>query len=184
MTSFLKPGRMLIKLALPQLAMAALPQSQPLLRQRFNLMQTMQNYAFDGFTLLGLIICAVIFSGAAWHAFGTYHEIQLGKKMGRSGGDSRRWRRHPRCRHFSGHQGFKYSLKRAVAMTELSDDGTLIFPSCAIEQSASHLGGLTADEMWATLALSTGAGLVIGIPAAILTRFGHLSMAPPCSVLS
>lgn len=24
--------------------------------------------------------CAVIFSGVAWHAFGTYHEIQHGKK--------------------------------------------------------------------------------------------------------
>ncbi|KWV74950.1 TIGR03745 family integrating conjugative element membrane protein [Pseudomonas lactis] len=82
MTSSLKPGRMLIGLlALPQLAMAALPQSQPPTRgEGSNLMQTMQNYAFDGFTLLGLIICAVIFSGVAWHAFGTYHEIQLGKK--------------------------------------------------------------------------------------------------------
>jgi integrating conjugative element membrane protein (TIGR03745 family) len=61
--------------------MAALPQSQPPTRgEGSNLMQTMQNYAFDGFSLLGLIICAVIFSGVAWHAFGTYHEIQHGKK--------------------------------------------------------------------------------------------------------
>ena len=45
-----------------------------------NMIQTMQNYAYDGFLLLGLIICAVIFCGVAWHAFSTYHEIQLGKK--------------------------------------------------------------------------------------------------------
>lgn len=83
--SLLSPTRGLLIsiLALPQLAMAALPQSQPPTRgEGSNLMQTMQNYAFDGFSLLGLIICAVIFSGVAWHAFGTYHEIQHGKKNG------------------------------------------------------------------------------------------------------
>ena len=68
-------------LALPQLSMAALPQSQPPTRgEGSNLMQTMQNYAFDGMSLLGLIVCAVIFTGVAWHAFGVYHEIQHGKK--------------------------------------------------------------------------------------------------------
>ncbi|CAD0264637.1 MULTISPECIES: TIGR03745 family integrating conjugative element membrane protein [Pseudomonas] len=82
MTLHQQTRRLLIGIiALPQLAMAALPQSQPPTRgEGSNLMQTMQNYAFDGFSLLGLIICAVIFSGVAWHAFGTYHEIQLGKK--------------------------------------------------------------------------------------------------------
>ncbi len=68
-------------LALPQLSMAALPQSQPPTRgEGSNLMQTMQNYAFDGMSLMGLIVCAVIFTGVAWHAFGVYHEIQHGKK--------------------------------------------------------------------------------------------------------
>ncbi|MBI6907081.1 TIGR03745 family integrating conjugative element membrane protein [Pseudomonas palleroniana] len=68
-------------LALPQLSMAALPQSQPPTRgEGSNLMQTMQNYAFDGMSLIGLIVCAVIFIGVAWHAFGVYHEIQHGKK--------------------------------------------------------------------------------------------------------
>lgn len=68
-------------LALPPLAMAGLPAAQPPSRgEGTNMIQTMQNYAYDGFLLLGLIICAVIFCGVAWHAFGTYHEIQLGKK--------------------------------------------------------------------------------------------------------
>ena len=67
--------------ALPSLAMAGLPAAQPPSRgEGVNMIQTMQNYAYDGFLLLGLIICAVIFCGVAWHAFGTYHEIQLGKK--------------------------------------------------------------------------------------------------------
>lgn len=64
--SLLSPTRGLLIsiLALPQLAMAALPQSQPPTRgEGSNLMQTMQNYAFDGFSLLGLIICAVISAG-------------------------------------------------------------------------------------------------------------------------
>ncbi|PUA42073.1 TIGR03745 family integrating conjugative element membrane protein [Pseudomonas protegens] len=69
----------LTSLAFPVLA--ALPQAQPPSRgEGANLMKTMQNYAYDGFLLLGLIICAVVFSGVAWHAFGTYHEIQVGKK--------------------------------------------------------------------------------------------------------
>ena len=66
MTLHQQTRRLLIGIiALPQLAMAALPQSQPPTRgEGSNLMQTMQNYAFDGFSLLGLIICAVIFSGS------------------------------------------------------------------------------------------------------------------------
>lgn len=68
-------------LILPRLALAGLPAAQPPSRgEGTNMIQTMQNYAYDGFLLLGLIICAVIFCGVAWHAFGTYHEIQLGKK--------------------------------------------------------------------------------------------------------
>ena len=59
-------------------------------------------------------------------------------------------------------------------MTELSDDGTLIFLPVRLNNQPVIMGGLTADEMWATLALSTGAGLVIGIPAAILTQIWAL----------
>ena len=67
--------------ALPSLSMAGLPAAQPPSRgEGVNMIQTIQNYDYDGFLLLGLIICAVIFCGVAWHAFGTYHEIQLGKK--------------------------------------------------------------------------------------------------------
>ena len=67
--------------ALPGLAMAGLPTAQaPSRGEGTNLIQTMQNFAYDGSLLIGLIICTVVFCGVAWHAFGTYHEIQLGKK--------------------------------------------------------------------------------------------------------
>ncbi|MGY2502049.1 TIGR03750 family conjugal transfer protein [Pseudomonas azotoformans] len=39
------------------------------------------------------------------------------------------------------------------------------------------LNGLTADEMWATLALSAGTGLVVGVLAAILTHIWALIIA-------
>ncbi|NWB94821.1 MULTISPECIES: TIGR03745 family integrating conjugative element membrane protein [Pseudomonas] len=71
-------------ITLPQLALAALPQAQPPTRgQGSNLMQTMQNYGFDGFMLIGLAILGVMFLGVAWHAFGVYHEIHDGKKKWR-----------------------------------------------------------------------------------------------------
>ena len=67
--------------ALPGVAMAGLPTAQaPSRGEGTNLIQTMQNFAYDGSLLIGLIICTVVFCGVAWHAFGTYHEIQLGKK--------------------------------------------------------------------------------------------------------
>lgn len=50
--------------------------------------QTMQNYAFDGFMLLGLILLGVMFMGVAWHAFGVYHEIHDGKKKWRDLGST------------------------------------------------------------------------------------------------
>ena len=62
-------------------------------------------------------------------------------------------------------------------MTELSDDGTLIFLPVRLNNQPVIMGGLTADEMWATLSISTGAGLVVGIPAAILTHIWALIIA-------
>lgn len=69
---------------LPSLASAALPAAQPPSRgEGTNLIQTMQNYGFDAFMLIGLVILGVMFLGVAWHAFGVYHEIQDGKKKWR-----------------------------------------------------------------------------------------------------
>lgn len=62
-------------------------------------------------------------------------------------------------------------------MTELSDDGTLIFLPVRLNNQPVIMGGLTADEMWATLAISAGSGLVIGILAAILTHIWALIIA-------
>ena len=75
--------------ALPQFTLAALPQAQaPSRGEGTNMMQTMQNYAFDGFMLLGLIVLGVMFLGVAWHAFGVYHEIHEGKKKWRDLGST------------------------------------------------------------------------------------------------
>ncbi|QLG94757.1 TIGR03750 family conjugal transfer protein [Pseudomonas yamanorum] len=70
-------------------------------------------------------------------------------------------------------------------MTELSDDGTLIFLPVRLNNQPVIMGGLTADEMWATLAISTGAGLVLGIVTAILTQIWALIIAAAmlCAVL-
>ena len=69
---------------MPSFATAALPPAQPPSRgEGTNLMQTMQNYGFDAFMLIGLVILGVRFLGVAWHAFGVYHEIQDGKKKWR-----------------------------------------------------------------------------------------------------
>lgn len=79
----------LVLLTLPQLAYSALPQAQaPSRGAGTNITQTMQNYAFDGFMLLGLIILGTIFSGVAWHAFGVYHEIHDGRKKWRDLGST------------------------------------------------------------------------------------------------
>lgn len=75
--------------ALPQFTLAALPQAQaPSRGEGTNMTQTMQNYAFDGFMLLGLIVLGVMFLGVAWHAFGVYHEIHEGKKKWRDLGST------------------------------------------------------------------------------------------------
>jgi integrating conjugative element membrane protein (TIGR03745 family) len=76
-------------IALPQLAMAALPQAQtPTRGEGSNILQTIQNWGFDGFMLIGLIILGVMFLGVAWHAYGVYHEIHDGKKKWRDLGAS------------------------------------------------------------------------------------------------
>ncbi len=39
------------------------------------IMQTIQNFGYDGAMLLALLICAAVFLGVAWHTYGTYHAI-------------------------------------------------------------------------------------------------------------
>jgi integrating conjugative element membrane protein (TIGR03745 family) len=71
-------------IAAPQLAVAGLPQAQaPSRGEGSNILQTIQNWGFDGFMLIGLIVLGVMFLGVAWHAFGVYHEIHDGKKKWR-----------------------------------------------------------------------------------------------------
>jgi len=71
-------------IGLPQWAVAALPHSQaPSRGEGSNILQTIQNWGFDGFMLIGLIIVGVMFLGVGWHAFGVYHEIHDGKKKWR-----------------------------------------------------------------------------------------------------
>ncbi|MFK7699704.1 TIGR03745 family integrating conjugative element membrane protein [Pseudomonas caspiana] len=45
-----------------------------------NVIQTMQNYAFDGTALIGLVISAAAFCGVAYHAYGTFAEVQSVKR--------------------------------------------------------------------------------------------------------
>jgi len=71
-------------IGLPQLATAGLPQAQaPSRGEGSNILQTIQNWGFDGFMLIGLVVVGVMFLGVAWHAFGVYHEIHDGKKKWR-----------------------------------------------------------------------------------------------------
>lgn len=66
--------------ALPQLSFAALPQAQaPTRGEGTSIMQTIQNYMFDGFTLIGLVMCAAALIIVGRHAIGVYHSIHDGK---------------------------------------------------------------------------------------------------------
>lgn len=51
---------------------------------------------------------------------------------------------------------------------DLLDDGTLRFLPTNLNRQPVVMGGLTADEMWATVFLCGAAGLVLGIPVAFL----------------
>lgn len=62
-------------------AFAALPTSEaPTRGEGSSLVVTLQNYGFDVFTLIGLILAAVAFIGVAYHALSTYGAIHTGKK--------------------------------------------------------------------------------------------------------
>ncbi len=79
----------LLSFCLARPAAAALPQAEPPTRGNgVNIIQTMQNYGYDGAMLLGLVLLVVMFLGTAWHAFGVYHEIHEGKKKWRDLGST------------------------------------------------------------------------------------------------
>lgn len=53
-------------------------------------------------------------------------------------------------------------------MFDALDDGTLRFLPSRLNHQPVIIGGLTADEMWLTIGLSAGAGLLGGIPLAFM----------------
>jgi len=62
-------------------AHAGLPQMEaPSRGEGGSIIETVQNYAFDGFSLIALIISGAAFCGVAYHAYGTFAEVQSNKK--------------------------------------------------------------------------------------------------------
>lgn len=60
---------------------AALPQMEAPSRGEGNgIIQTLQNHGFDIVSLMALAIAAAAFCGVAYHAYGSYSEVQSGKK--------------------------------------------------------------------------------------------------------
>jgi integrating conjugative element membrane protein (TIGR03745 family) len=60
---------------------AGLPQMDaPSRGEGANMMETLKNYGYDSASLIGLAIAVTAFCGVAYHAFGTYSEVQSGKK--------------------------------------------------------------------------------------------------------
>lgn len=60
---------------------AALPEMEAPSRGEGNgIIQTLQNHGFDIVSLIALAIAAAAFCGVAYHAYGSYSEVQSGKK--------------------------------------------------------------------------------------------------------
>lgn len=62
-------------------------------------------------------------------------------------------------------------------MPDVLEDGTLSFLPTRLNNQPAVLGGLTADEMWCTVLLSSTVGLVLGIALSILTQIWALIIA-------
>ena len=68
----------------PIIAAAALPGAQaPTRGEGSSWLQTIQNYGYDGFMLIGLFLLGGMMVGVASHAYGVYHDIHEGKKKWR-----------------------------------------------------------------------------------------------------
>ncbi|AZL70121.1 MULTISPECIES: TIGR03750 family conjugal transfer protein [Pseudomonas] len=68
-------------------------------------------------------------------------------------------------------------------MAEVSylKDGSLDFLPHNLNRQPMVMGGLTADEMWGTVAACGGAGFVLGIPVAFL--FGNPALVIACALV-
>ena len=65
----------------PGLAMADLPTMEaPSRGEGSGLIETIQNYAYDGGILLGLLIGLLAFLGVAWHSLTVYADVQNQRK--------------------------------------------------------------------------------------------------------
>ena len=65
----------------PGLAMADLPTMEaPSRGEGSGLIETIQNYAYDGGILLGLLIALLAFLGVAWHSLTVYADVQNQRK--------------------------------------------------------------------------------------------------------
>jgi integrating conjugative element membrane protein (TIGR03745 family) len=65
----------------PSLAMADLPTMEaPSRGEGSGLIETIQNYAYDGGILLGLLIALLAFLGVAWHSLTVYADVQNQRK--------------------------------------------------------------------------------------------------------
>lgn len=68
----------------PGFVFAALPDAQaPTRGEGTNWLKTIQNYGYDGFMLIGLLLLGGMMVGVASHAYGVYHDIHEGKKKWR-----------------------------------------------------------------------------------------------------
>lgn len=68
-------------LLVSSLAQAGLPDMDaPSRGEGSNMIETFKNYIYDYASLVGLVIAVAAFCGVAYHAFGTYSEVQTGKK--------------------------------------------------------------------------------------------------------
>ena len=74
-------GLLCAQMLISSLANAGLPQMDaPSRGEGANMMETFKNYAYDSAGLVGLVVAVAAFLGVAYHAFGTYSEVQSGKK--------------------------------------------------------------------------------------------------------
>ncbi|WP_412461714.1 TIGR03750 family conjugal transfer protein [Pseudomonas sp. SC11] len=60
-------------------------------------------------------------------------------------------------------------------------DGTLDFLPHNLNRQPVVMGGLTADEMWGTIGVCGGAGLILGIPVSFL--FGNPALFVACALV-
>jgi len=68
-----------------------------------------------------------------------------------------------------------------MAETQYLKDGTLDFLPHNLNRQPMVMGGLTADELWGTIAACGGTGFVLGIPVSLL--FGNWALLVACGLV-